>query len=153
MKIRFWLSLVFPIFAVVFVISEYLILINQESYYGYYVNIPAIIFIIIVTSVLQIISGSFIDFWKLYRLMNCDKDTCNRIGIAIKKSIIYISCTSVTFFLLEVIDILKLQDERYIISNLGTACCSLFYGVIIIMCVLPMYFYSRDKILEANDIY
>lgn len=144
-RTRGWGVYLFPIVAIVLLGFMFHIYVNQESYWGQYVNIPALIFIVVGTTLLQLITGTFADFWSMYKLFHSDKVESQKICKAVGRTITYVLCTSSSYSFLQIIDVFKTSELEYIATNLGSAICPLLYGAVYVLCFLPILFLAQDK--------
>lgn len=117
----------------------YKLFINQDSYWGQYLNIPSLLFVSFTTLLLQIVNGDFKKFWTL----NGTREITNRsedveLHKKVSRTIMYLLSSSFTYFILQLIDVLKNSSYDVLFTNVGSALCSLLYGAIGSLILLPL---------------
>ena len=133
---------VYPIILIVVIILTYIVFMDSSTYFGQYINLVAICFMLIATIFIQIATGDIGYFFKSF--VNT-KDNRNKKAIAIKHTMVAWMLSGILYFLLYLIDVYHIVDG-VLIDNVAMSLNSILYGVIGVLMLYPSKIY-----FEQND--
>ena len=152
--IREWFKFMIGIVVLAFFVWLTIIMWGGAPAVAYFIDFPSILYVLMMTVVVLIISGTWKDFLKAFplamkKLASTEVRQVKKSMFAIKTAMVTVNAVSVMAFIIGIVIILgKLTDFARIGENLVVAMLSVMYGLVVTLLLIPIYTRLKAKLIE-----
>ena len=152
--IREWFKFMIGIVVLAFFVWLTIIMWGGAPAVAYFIDFPSILYVLIMTVVVLIISGTWKDFLKAFplamkKLASTEVRQVKKSMFAVKTAMVAVNAVGVMAFIIGIVIILgKLTDFARIGENLVVAMLSVMYGLVVTLLLIPIYTRLKAKLIE-----
>lgn len=152
--IREWFKFMIGIVVLAFFVWLTIIMWGGAPAMAYFIDFPSILYVLIMTVVVLIISGTWKDFLKAFplamkKLASTEVRQVKKSMFAVKTAMVAVNAVGVMAFIIGMVIILgKLTDFARIGENLVVAMLSVMYGLVVTLLLIPIYTRLKAKLIE-----
>lgn len=152
--IREWFKFMIGIVVLAFFVWLTIIMWGGAPAMAYFIDFPSILYVLIMTVVVLIISGTWRDFLKAFplamkKLASTEVRQVKKSMFAVKTAMVAVNAVGVMAFIIGIVIILgKLTDFARIGENLVVAMLSVMYGLVVTLLLIPIYTRLKAKLIE-----
>lgn len=152
--IREWFKFMIGIVVLAFFVWLTIIMWGGAPAMAYFIDFPGILYVLIMTVVVLIISGTWRDFLKAFplamkKLASTEVRQVKKSMFAVKTAMVAVNAVGVMAFIIGMVIIFgKLTDFARIGENLVVAMLSVMYGLVVTLLLIPIYTRLKAKLIE-----
>lgn len=153
--IREWLKFMIGIVVLAFFVWLIIIMWGGAPAVAYFIDFPSILYVLIMTVVVLIISGTWKDFLKAFplamkKIASTEIHQVKKSMFAVKTAMVAVNAVGVMAFIIGMVIICgKLSDLASLGPNFVVAMLSIMYGIAITILLIPIYTRLKTKLMEA----
>ena len=153
-NIREWFKFMIGIVVLAFFVWLTIIMWGGAPAVAYFIDFPSILYVLMMTVVVLIISGTWRDFLKAFplamkKLASTEVRQVKKSMFAVKTAMVAVNAVGVMAFIIGIVIILgKLTDFARIGENLVVAMLSVMYGLVVTLLLIPIYTRLKAKLIE-----
>ena len=153
-NIREWFKFMIGIVVLAFFVWLTIIMWGGAPAVAYFIDFPSILYVLMMTVVVLIISGTWKDFLKAFplamkKLASTEVRQVKKSMFAVKTAMVAVNAVGVMAFIIGIVIILgKLTDFARIGENLVVAMLSVMYGLVVTLLLIPIYTRLKAKLIE-----
>ena len=153
-NIREWFKFMIGIVVLAFFVWLTIIMWGGAPAMAYFIDFPSILYVLMMTVVVLIISGTWKDFLKAFplamkKLASTEVRQVKKSMFAVKTAMVAVNAVGVMAFIIGIVIILgKLTDFARIGENLVVAMLSVMYGLVVTLLLIPIYTRLKAKLIE-----
>ena len=151
---REWLKFMIGIVVLAFFVWLTIIMWGGAPAVQYFIDGPSILYVLIMTVIVLIISGNWKDFRKAFplamkKIASTEIRQVKKSLLAVKTAMVTINAVGVMAFVIGIVIICgKLTDLATLGPNLVVAMLSVMYGLVVTLLLIPIYTRLKTKLVE-----
>lgn len=151
---REWLKFMIGIVVLAFFVWLTIIMWGGAPAVQYFIDGPSILYVLIMTVIVLIISGNWKDFRKAFplamkKIASTEIRQVKKSLLAVKTAMVTINAVGVMTFVIGIVIICgKLTDLATLGPNLVVAMLSVMYGLVVTLLLIPIYTRLKTKLVE-----
>lgn len=138
--------LLYPIFVIALLLVTFFVFINQESYYGQFVNLVGFVFMIVLTIIMQCLTKDLRLFWKGMKIAIGGERSDAHIEKSVRNTMLYWMLSGLLYSLVFLIDVMQTSPYELMYINISMGLNTILYGVLGIVILFPYAILLKKQI-------
>ena len=142
-------KLLYPLFVIVISLVTFFVFINQESYYGQFINLVGFVFMVVLTLVMQCLTNDLRSFWKAIKIAISGEKADVHLKKSVDNTMLYWMFSGLLYSLVFLIDVMQTSPLELMYMNISMGLNTILYGVLGIVILFPYDILLRKQ-QESN---